>query len=321
MASLKPKRTGRLGAAADRLSRDERAATARAIARSAYLGGRRLAERVGVQVVVATYDSPVPRIADLTDEIFAAESPLRGIDWDPSRQMDWIEHELGPSLREFSPARGRDSAPGEFTLDNDTFESVDAELLYAFVRRFKPERVVELGSGFSTLVARMALDRNAADGHPGTLDTYDPYPSGQVMARLDLRERVQRIAAQDTDPALIAGLAPDDILFVDTTHTVKIGGDVNRVVLDLLPLVPPGVVVHFHDIFLPRDYSRGHIEGAHFWTEQYLVQAFLSGNREWEVLVGANSVAHAHRDRLQALIPSITPRVEPGSLWLRRLAP
>ncbi len=189
------------------------------------------------------------------------------------------------------------------------------------MRRLKPARIVELGSGYSTLVTRLALDRNDADGLPGTLDSYDPYPSAQVLARPELSARVQRVTAQEIDSAVVEALQAGDILFVDTSHTVKIGGDVNRVVLDLLPLVRPGVVVHFHDIFLPRNYSRAHIAGAHFWTEQYLVQAFLSGNREWEVLVGGNAVAHAHPPRLRALIPTFRDGVEPGSLWLRRVAP
>jgi len=319
MASQKPSRPGRVGAVVDRLSRTGSAGGWRGAARSVYLGGRKLTERVGVQVVVATYDSPVPRLADLSSDLFTAESPLRGIDWDTARQLAWMEAELAPYLSEFAPARGRDLPSGEFTLDNDTFESVDAELLYAIVRRLKPARVLELGSGFSTLVTRIALDRNTGDGSPGTLDSYDPYPSAHVMARPDLSARVQRVSAQAIDPALIEGLQENDVLFVDTTHIVKIGGDVNRIVLDLLPLVRPGVAVHFHDIFLPRDYSRGHIDDAHFWNEQYLVQAFLSGNREWEVLVGANAVAHAHPARVGELIPSFRDGVEPGSLWLRRV--
>jgi predicted O-methyltransferase YrrM len=319
MASPKPSRPGRFGAVIDRLSRSEHPGGWRAVARSAYLGGRRLAERAGVQVVVASYDSPVPRLSDLPSEVFTTKSLLRGIDWDPGRQMAWLESDLAPYLSEFTPARGRELPAGEFTLDNGTFESVDAELLYAIVRRLRPARLLELGTGYSTLVARLALDRNAVDGAGGTLDSFDPYPSSQVMARSDLREGVCRMTAQRIDGALIEGLEANDILFVDTSHTVKIGGDVNRIVLDLLPLVRPGVAVHFHDIFLPRDYSRAHIAGAHFWNEQYLVQAFLAGNREWEVLVGGNAVAHAHPQRLRDLIPSFSQGVEPGSLWLRRL--
>ena len=311
---------GSRGAVVDRLSRAERAARLRSLARSVYLRGRRLTERVGVQVLVDSYDSPVPRLSELSGEVFAAESAMRGIDWDTDRQVAWLEGELAPYLREFAPARGRDWPAGEFTLDNDTFESVDAELLYAIVRCLKPARFLELGSGYSTLVARLALDRNAADGTPGVLDAFDPYPSAQVLARPDLRERVHSVSAQDIDRSLIEALEAGDILFVDTSHTVKIGGDVNRIVLELLPLVRPGVAVHFHDIFLPRNYSRGHIEGAHFWNEQYLVQAFLSGNRGWEVLVAGNAVAHAQPERVARLIPSFGDRVEPGSLWLRRVA-
>jgi hypothetical protein len=93
---------------------------------------------------------------------------------------------------------------------------------------------------------------------------------------------------------------------------------VNRVVLDLLPLAAPGVIAHFHDIFLPYDYSRGHIANAHYWTEQYLLQAFLAGNADWEVLVGAQAVARHAPDRLGAVVPSFGPGVSPGAFWIRR---
>ncbi len=113
-------------------------------------------------------------------------------------------------------------------------------------------------------------------------------------------------------------LRAGDILFVDTTHTVKLGGDVNRIVLDLLPLVAPGVLVHFHDIFLPGDYSRGHIANAHYWNEQYLLQAFLIGNSGWEVVVGAQGIARHAPERLAAVIPSFGPGVSPAAFWIRR---
>jgi hypothetical protein len=113
-------------------------------------------------------------------------------------------------------------------------------------------------------------------------------------------------------------LEAGDLLFVDTSHTVKPGSDVNRIVLDLLPILAPGVIVHFHDIFLPFPYSRDHLDDAHFWNEQYLLQAFLTENPAWEVLVGAQAVARAHPHRLREAIPSFAPGTSPGAFWIRR---
>ena len=306
-----------LGGLSDRVSRLE-GSRAGAVAQRAYLATGRLAERAGVHLVRASYDSPIPRRHELDAELFERDSPMRGIDWDAERQTVFLEQRLGPFLSEFRPTEQPDAPAGVFRLGNATYDRVDAELLYGIVRFAKPARYVELGSGYSTLVAAEALARNAADGSAGELRCYDPYPSPHVQARPDLASRVQPISAERLDEAVVRELEAGDVLFVDTSHTVKLGGDVNRIVLDLLPLLTPGVLVHFHDIFFPRDYSRGHLDGGHFWTEHYLLQAFLSGNSDWEVLVGGNAVALHAPERLARHIPSFRPGVVPGAFWIRR---
>jgi predicted O-methyltransferase YrrM len=305
-------------ALSDRLSRMESSDGWRALAYRAYLAAHRGAERMGLHLVRASYDSPIPRRAELTDETFAHVSEMRGIGWDPAAQLDFVERELARYLAEFRPAAGPDAPDGVFRLDNRTYGRVDADLLYAIVRWAKPSRHVELGSGYSSLVAAEALAANARDGHPGEQRCYDPYPSPHVLARGDLAAGLEQTSAQGLPEDVVRALHAGDILFVDTSHTVKLGGDVNRIVLDLLPLVAPGVLVHFHDIFLPGEYSRGHLAGAHFWTEQYLLQAFLSGNAGWEVLVGAQAIVREDPARVGALVASYRAGVSPGAFWIRR---
>jgi predicted O-methyltransferase YrrM len=306
-------------AGADRLSRLEGGGW-RGAAQRAYAATHRAAERVGVHVLRASYDSPIPRLSKLAPDVFEREVPMRGIDWDPERQTRFVEAELGRYLEEFRPASDPSAPPGRFRLDNHTYDRVDAELLYALVRWAKPRRYVELGSGYSTLVVADALAANARDGADCRLACYDPYPSGQVLARDDLRESVNPIPVQELPETVVRELGGGDVLFVDTSHTVKLGSDVNRVILELLPLVAAGVIVHFHDIFLPRDYSRGHLRDGHYWNEQYLLQAFLAGNSAWEVLLGAQAVALHAPGRLRELVPSYHPGVSPGAFWIRRRA-
>jgi predicted O-methyltransferase YrrM len=243
---------------------------------------------------------------------------MRAIDWRVHDQVKFFEEELGPFLREFRPQPDPGAPLGVFRLDNQTYDRVDAELLYAAVRHFRPRRFVELGSGYSTLVAWEAGKANSADGHETEVSILDPHPSPHVTSHPDLAARVSPVAAQELPEEVVDRLEPSDILFVDTSHTVKIGGDVNRIVLDLLPRLAPGVVVHFHDVFLPGDYSRGHLANAHYWTEQYLLQAFLMYNHEWEVLVSAQAVARRAPDVVRRLIPSYGDGVSPGAIWLRR---
>src|SRR5215213_1585963 len=313
----------RLGAAApgqgqlrDRIARLEGGGPARALAHRGYLALHRSAQSAGLHVLRASYDSPMPVVRDVPGEVFERESPLRAIDWRLDEQVRLLEDRLAPYLAEFQPRA--DAPEGEFRLDNRTYDRVDAELLYAIVRALGPSRYVELGSGWSTLVAWQALQANAREGRGGELSCFDPYPSPHVTARPELAERVSRVGAQELSESVVGELGASDILFVDTSHTVKLGGDVNRIVLDLMPLVAPGVVVHFHDVFLPADYSRGHLEGAHYWTEQYLLQAFLMYNEAWEVLASAQALVRAVPDTVARLIPSFRPGVSPGALWLRR---
>ena len=303
---------------ADRIARLESGGPARAAAHRSYLALHRVAERAGLHLVRASYDSPMPVVRALPAEVFERESPLRAIDWGLDGQVRLLEGELAPYLAEFRPQADPTAPAGAFRLDNHTYDRVDAELLYAILRHLKPRRYVELGSGYSTLVAWNALQANAGEGRPGELSCFDPYPSPHVTARPELAERVSSVGAQELPERVVGELGRDDVLFVDTSHTVKLGGDVNRIVLDLMPLLAPGVVVHFHDVFLPGDYSRGHLAGAHYWTEQYLLQAFLMYNDAWEVLASAQALVRAAPDSIARLIPSYRPGVSPGALWLRR---
>lgn len=124
--------------------------------------------------------------------------------------------------------------------------------------------------------------------------------------------------AQDIDASQIA-LSGGDILFVDTTHTVKTGGDVTRILLELVPRLPAGVLIHFHDIFLPFDYPREWvIDKRRAWAEQYLLQAFLAFNYEFEVILPTYAVLRTRPELVEKLVASYTAGVRPGSFWLRR---
>lgn len=298
----------------DRISRLSSHSGLLHLLRKGYLVVRRTLARVGFQLVYASYDSPIPDVAAIEPGFFDEPRPMPGLEFDVDRQIAFLELELAEHCREFEPPLSAvDAGPGRFHLGNGTYESVDAELLYAFVRRFRPQRVLELGSGYSTLIIREALERDGADA-ADILRTYDPYRS----SLLPPESRVTPLRAQEVPDETFRALGAGDVLFVDTSHVVKVGGDVTRIVLEVLPQLEPGVIVHFHDIFLPYPYSRGHLEDAHFWSEQYLLQAFLLGNGGWDVLIGAQAVARAFPQRLAAAIPSFGPEVSPGSFWMRR---
>jgi hypothetical protein len=237
------------------------------------------------------------------------------MEMDTAAQIEFVESELAPFLAEL-PAALEPAERQGFTIWNGQYQAGDAELLYALLRWLRPARVLELGSGFSTLVSEAALAANAE----GELVSVDPEPRTAVPGRLE-RSDVRALPSER-----FTELEDGDVLFIDTSHIVKLGSEVNRLVLEVLPALAPGVWVHFHDVFLPYEYPRYLLEQEAYFNEQYLVHAFLLGNEDWEVALGACALFRGERERLQALVPSLGERpsdprweeVSPAAFWLRR---
>jgi hypothetical protein len=282
---------------------------ARALKVRAFTALRAGAGRVGLQVVPKNYYSPIPDLDALPADVFDRRSELRGIHFDLDEQVAWIEANLAAAMREFAP-------PAEL-VDNASYGRVGADLLHGVVRGLQPRRIVELGSGYSTLIMAAAVERNREEGVETELRTFDPYPS---VARPGLPglASLGAVRAQDVPMDVFAGLSAGDVLFVDTTHTVKLDSDVNRVVLDVLPALAPGVLVHVHDIFLPYEYPRQWPEESGFhWAEQYLLQAFLAGNPGYEVLAATFALCRDRPDAMARLAPTWRAGAEASAFWIR----
>jgi hypothetical protein len=271
-------------------------------------------------VVPHNYYSPIPDLESLPEDIWERRSALGGIELGTDRAMRMAEAELAPFVAELDVPLDGPAPPGQFFLRNENYESVDAELLYAIVRARRPRRVLELGSGYTTLLIGAACRRNADDGAVTEHVAYDPFPRAQIFgAAPPPPTRLEPLSATAVPLDAFRQLEAGDVLFVDTTHTVKLGSDVNHIVLEVLPELAPGVMVHFHDIFLPWEYPRAWFEEMrYYWAEQYLLQAFLAFNDAFEVLLPAQALARDHPDRLAALVPSFTSGVRPGAFWLIR---
>jgi Methyltransferase domain len=233
--------------------------------------------------------------------------------------IEFVERELAQAIAELDIPADDPGVPGQFFLRNQGFETVDAELLYGIVRAMTPARVIELGSGYSTLLINLACRRNAQAGVSTAHDAFDPFPREHVLGALPSPTRLTAIPATEIPLEVFAELRDGDVLFVDTTHTVKLASDVNFIILDVLPRLNSGVIVHFHDIFLPWEYPQQWFSDMHwYWAEQYLLQAFLAYNHEFEILVPAHALAREHPERLRRVIPSFARGGSPGSMWLRR---
>jgi hypothetical protein len=207
-----------------------------------------------------------------------------------------------------------------FFLNNVNFSSVDAELLFCMVRHFKPRRIVEIGSGSSTLLAADALARNHKEGFPGTMLAIEPFP--RAFLRSDLPAQVELLpqVVQNIPLKEFEALHENDILFIDSSHVCKIGSDVQYEFLEILPRLAPGVLVHVHDIFLPVEYPESWLrKDLRFWNEQYLLQAFLCLNDCFEVLWAGHWLHLKHPDRLAKAFRSYGRDALPRSFWIRRV--
>lgn len=279
----------------------------------------RLARPAGVDVELRHWYSPIPQVDEIDPAFWERPSPMPGVQpFDTAAMLDYAASELAEAIAEFTPQRTWSGRENDFFLDNGLYQGVDADVLYAMVRRYRPKTVLELGAGFSTLVIAMACEANGRDGHETRFVSHDPYavppPSGQVAGLTELRAA----RAEDVPVTDFEALGDGDILFIDSSHAVRIGGDVIYLYNEVLPRLAPGVIVHVHDVFLPWPYPRDWIEhNRWYWAEQYLVQAFLAFNDRIHVLWAAHAVHREQRDRLSRVIPNYRPDAAPLSLWMR----
>ena len=262
-----------------------------------------------MDLVPRNFYSPVPDVERLPSDTFARRSSMRGIELDLDACVGYLQG-LERLLGEFVPPPG-------FVWDNRMYGPVEADVLYAVVRHHHPRRVIELGSGFSSLIIAAALRRNADDGHHGSYTAYDPYARDFVRRGVHPLA-LESVSATDVSPSEFEALEQGDLLFIDTTHIVKVGSEVNRLILDVLPALTAGVLVHIHDIFLPYEYPKGFFERGLYFNEQYLFQAFLAENPHWEVLAPLYALARDRPQELARLVGSFTPGVGPGAFWIRR---
>ena len=241
----------------------------------------RLWERHGFHVTPVHFYQPIPDTQTLPQTLWNQPSKLVGVDMNDSMQLDLLRNEFPKFRDEYEQFPTKPTAnPAQFYLNNGPFDRMDALVAYCMVRHFRPRLIIEVGGGFSSLLLGQALQKN---GNVSNLVCIEPYPPKFLKRGFPGLHSLIEKKVQDVDLGFFSELRRDDMLFIDSSHTVKIGGDVNYLFLEVLPRLNPGVIVHIHDIFFPFDYPRDWvINKLRFWTEQYLLQTFLTFNSEFE---------------------------------------
>ncbi|WP_448582393.1 class I SAM-dependent methyltransferase [Thermaurantiacus sp.] len=277
-----------------------------------------MADRLNFQVR-STHDyEPTYREEDLPSETRGARN-LPGIHLDITRQLALLEQlRFGEELLEIPM---EPPGPGQFGYRNKTCEEGVAEMLYSMIRHLKPRRIYEIGSGNSTLITRMAIAANAAEA-PYSCEhlCIEPYeaPYLEQTGATVIRKRVEHL-----DLGLFRQLQADDILIIDSSHTIRPRGDVLFEILEILPSLAPGVYVSIDDIFTPYDYPEAWLRAQRrLWAEQYLLEAILSHNDRFEIVMALLWLRDQAPDAVHRAFPVLArnPQKSPGVMWIRRLS-
>jgi predicted O-methyltransferase YrrM len=263
--------------------------------------------------------SPVARLAEVRRDaarIFARPRTFAGIDLDEPGQLALLE-ELAPLYRDM-PFPEQRTAEFRYFYENPAYSYSDAVFLHCMIRHEKPKRIIEVGSGYSSA---MMLDTNELYCAKSIQCTFiEPYPELlHSLLRADDRQRVEilPIRVQDVALARFEALEAGDILFIDSTHVARPGGDVNYLYFEVLPRLKPGVLVHVHDVFAAFEYPEVWVHEGRNWNEVYLLRAFLVFNGAFRVRLFNTFLERFHRDWFERQMP-LCLKNEGGSIWLQR---
>jgi hypothetical protein len=281
--------------------------------------------RHGFHLLRKHFYLPIPDDGDALGQFWESTSSMAGVNMNQSAALHLIDVILPPYLKEFRkqfPIE-KPADPTGFWLINGGYMAVDAHVLYGLVRHYKPRKIIEIGNGNSTLLAIEAANKNRADGHAAEVVSIDPYPweifrKGYPGLRDLIIKRVQEIPL-----VFFEQLAENDILFIDSSHVIRSGNDVHYEYLEILPRLASGVMIHVHDISLPKPYPKIYYDKHLYWNEQYLLQAFLAFNSRFEVVWPGNYMMLKESEKMHAVFPEIDimrasyPSSEPTAFWMR----
>lgn len=304
---------------------------------SAMVSAFKKLQGLGISVGPNHFYWPVPDLHSLDHPSLSTEAVNQTLDLRLPKQLEFLQQVTEQYQREWTfpdePIAGQ-----RYHYNNGFFEMVDAEMAYSIVRHFKPARIIEVGGGYSTRILSEAVRANfKQDGTKAEHITIDPCLDRLREPSLNQDVHILQRPVQQVELDLFSSLQENDILFLDSSHVVSVGSDVVYEYLGVLPRLNKGVLVHAHDIFLPFDYPRALVDNLSFWSEQYLLTAFLSFNPCFEVLWSSSGMQGVHRDALDKAFPRwkgsyrtlpkdvrrFVPRcgndrIWPSSFWMRR---
>jgi hypothetical protein len=246
---------------------------------------------------------------------------IRGIDFNDASHVQILSELFPRFMRDYDYPAALPVTPtlASFFGNNPHFSMLDAPALFVLLRAWKPRRIIEVGSGFSTLL--MADVNRRFLGRGANISCIDPYPPPFLRHGVDGIARQVERRVQELPLEHFADLQAGDLLFIDSSHVAKTDSDVNFLFFDVFPRLAAGVLIHLHDIFLPHDYPPDWVLGENrSWNEQYLLRALLMHSSGFEVLFGCSYAFWRYPELvIAALANPDGAGYGGGSFWMRRL--
>jgi len=270
------------------------------------------------------YYSPIPsreEVWEVVTRIRAEQTGMsepKGIRLNGEKQRDLLK--TFETFYKDLPFQEEQSDSCRYYFRESPYPYPDAIFLYSFLRHVQPKQIIEVGSGFSSAVILDTVERFFPQ--PPKLTFIEPYPV--TLTRLLRPEDARKVTiikerVQTTPLEMFESLNSGDLLFIDSSHIVKCGSDVSFLIFEVLPRLPVGVYVHFHDIFQSFEYPEEWLLQGWYWNEAYFLRALLSNNHAWEIHFFNNYVRTAFEKFLAAKMP-LCLRDVGGSLYIRKIA-
>jgi hypothetical protein len=274
------------------------------------------------------FSSPLPTVSVLkrNKDRWNRPSPLKGVEYDLDSMKSYLDDLLGRYLEEFL-----DIPPYKDLYSHGFgwgYTAVDALTLYLMIRHIKPRNYVEVGSGLSTYYCSLAASKNREEGFPIKITCIEPFPFEKLYSIPDVEIISKEV--QDVELVFFEQLEKNDVLFIDSSHILRVDGDVPYLYIEVLPTIKKGVYIHIHDIPLPYNFPFPpelwifETPEPAFWNEAMVIQAFLAFNTDFEIFLSLPLIRYFDEDFLKEAIP-IYETIEQNrnafsSLWLKRVA-
>jgi predicted O-methyltransferase YrrM len=272
------------------------------------------------------YYSPIPSVKELQEnksKIYDSSKTISAIDLNADYQVSLLNdfqkfyNDLDFTYENLGKNR--------YYYNNPSFKEPDGIILYSIIRQMKPNRIIEIGSGYTSA---LMIDINEKYFNNSIDLTFiEPFPDLllSLLNEKDISE-LKLIAkkTQNVDLNLFNKLEAGDLLFIDSTHVSKTGSDVNSIFFEILPLIKPGVIIHFHDVVFPFEYIEEWVFNTNGkwkdfgWNECFILRAFLMFNNSFKILFFGSYLLNKYKEFFINKMPLFLNSV-PGSIYLQKI--